>query len=210
MPVRVLLVDDHAVLREGLRHLLASDRIEIVGEAGSGLEALRLAKRLQPDVAILDVTLPELNGLEITRRLARESPRTRAIVLTMHREEAYVLEALRAGAAGFVLKSQAFADLTLAIDTVVSGTVYLSPAVSRTVVQASVGPRGSERDPLSAREREVLQLVAEGRTNKEVAFELSISVKTVESHRGALMRKLGLHDTSGLVRYAIRRGLIEA
>lgn len=210
MPVRVLVVDDHELFREGLKRLLEAEHIEVAGEAEDGLGALRMARRLVPDVVILDLTLPRLNGLEIARRLKSETPASRVVVLTMHDEDAYVLEALRAGAAGYVLKTQAFADLARAIETVMAGSVYLSPGVSRAVVEAWTGGRAPGAGPLSGREREVLQLVAEGCTNKEIAHLLSISIKTVETHRSALMRKLDLHDTAGLVRYAIRRGMIEA
>lgn len=210
MSCRVLLVDDHQVFSEGLRALLESGAVEVVGEARDGLEALKAARRLTPDVAIVDIGLPRMNGLDFVRALAREVPSARRIVLTMHSEEDYVLHALRAGAQGYVLKSQAFADVTKAIETVMSGSVYLSPSVARTVVDASLGRDGTPRDPLTSRERGVLQLVAEGRTNKEIAHLLSISIKTVEAHRTAMMRKLDMHETASLVRYAIRRGLIQA
>jgi DNA-binding NarL/FixJ family response regulator len=209
MPLRVLIVDDHEVFREGLKSLLASRKLEVTGEAGNGHDALRLARRLEPDIAIVDVGLPGLNGLETVRGLARESPKTRGIVLTVHAEDAYVIEALRAGARGYVLKTQAFADLTRAIETVRAGSVYLSPGISRVLVDASLGRTGPPPDPLSAREHEVLQLVAEGHANKQIAHRLAISIKTVETHRGAIMRKLDLHDVASLVRYAIRRGVIE-
>jgi DNA-binding NarL/FixJ family response regulator len=206
----VLVVDDHEVFREGLRKLFAGDLIEVADEAWDGLQAISKAKQLKPDVAIIDVALQSLNGFEVVRRLAQESPGTRSIMLTRHTEDAYILEALRAGAQGYVLKTQAFADLTRAIETVMSGAMYLSPDISRAVVEASLGRGGAPADPLTGREREVLQLVAQGRTNKEIAHLLSISIKTVETHRSALMRKLDLHDTASLVRYAIRRGLIRA
>jgi DNA-binding NarL/FixJ family response regulator len=210
MPTRVLIVDDHEVFRDGLKSLLTSRRIEVVAEASDGRQALRLARKVEPDIAILDIGLPGLNGLDTMRRLLRECPKTRGIVLTMHAEDAYVLEALRAGAQGYVLKSQAFADVVAAIESVMRGSPYLSPGISRALVRASVGGSDSPADPLSPREREVLQLVAEGRTNKEIGHVMSISVKTVETHRGAIMRKLDLHDIASLVRYAVRRGLIEA
>lgn len=210
MPTRVLIVDDHELFRDGLKSLLGSRGIDVVGEAPDGRQGLRLARRLEPDVAILDIGLPGLNGLDTLARLGRECPKARGIVLTMHAEDAYVIEALRAGARGYVLKSQAFADLAGAIGTVMEGSVYLSPGISSALVRASVGGAEPAAEPLSPREREVLQLVAEGRTNKEIGHLLSISVKTVETHRGAIMRKLDLHDTASLVRYAIRRGLIEA
>jgi len=210
MSTRVLIVDDHEVFREGLRSLLESRGIDVAGEFSDGRRALRQARKIRPDVAILDVSLPGLNGLDTLRGLERECPGVRGIMLTMHDEDTYVLEALRAGARGYVLKSQAFVDLTQAIETVMQGSVYMSPGIAGTLVRASLGGGGQEPERLTPREREVLQLVAEGRTNKEIAGLLSISIKTVETHRGAILRKLDLHDTASLVRYAIRRGLIEA
>jgi len=210
MSLRVLIVDDHEVFREGLKSLLVAQGFDVVGEASRGRAALRLARALMPDLAILDIAMPELNGLEAARLMGRDVPKTRCIILTMHGEDAYVLEALRAGVLGFVLKSQAFSDLTQAIHAVTAGSVYLSPGISRAVVDASLGGGAAPADPLTTREREVLHLVAEGRTTKAIADVLGISAKTVETHRGAIMRKLDIHDTPSLVRYAIRRGLIEA
>jgi DNA-binding NarL/FixJ family response regulator len=210
MPLRVLIADDHEVFREGLKSLLVSKGFEVVGETSRGRAALRLARELEPDLAILDIAMPELNGLEAARLMGRDAPHTRCIVLTMHAEDAYVLEAMRAGVRGFVLKSQAFSDLTQAIRAVAAGSVYLSPGISRAVVDASLGKSAAPTDPLTSREREVLHLVAEGRTTKAIADTLGISAKTVETHRGAIMRKLDIHDTPSLVRYAIRRGLIQA
>jgi two-component system, NarL family, response regulator NreC len=210
MSLRVLIVDDHEVFREGLKSLLVAQGFDVVGEASRGRAALRLARALTPDLAILDIAMPELNGLEAARIMGRDVPKTRCIILTMHGEDAYVLEALRAGVLGFVLKSQAFSDLTQAIQAVTAGSVYLSPGISRAVVDASLGGGVARPDPLTTREREVLHLVAEGRTTKAIADVLGISAKTVETHRGAIMRKLDIHDTPSLVRYAIRRGLIEA
>ena len=210
MSLRVLIVDDHEVFREGLKSLLVAQGFDVVGEASRGRAALRLARALTPDLAILDIAMPELNGLEAARLMGRDAPKTRCIILTMHGEDAYVLEALRAGVLGFVLKSQAFSDLTQAIHAVSAGSVYLSPGISRAVVDASLGGGVTPPDPLTTREREVLHLVAEGRTTKAIADVLGISAKTVETHRGAIMRKLDIHDTPSLVRYAIRRGLIEA
>jgi DNA-binding NarL/FixJ family response regulator len=210
MSLRVLIVDDHEVFREGLKSLLVAQGFDVVGEASRGRAALRLARALTPDLAILDIAMPELNGLEAARLMGRDVPKTRCIILTMHGEDPYVLEALRAGVRGFVLKSQAFSDLTQAIHAVTAGSVYLSPGISRAVVDASLGGGSPPADPLTTREREVLHLVAEGRTTKAIADVLGISAKTVETHRGAIMRKLDIHDTPSLVRYAIRRGLIEA
>ena len=206
---RILIADDHSVFREGLKSLLATHGFSVVGEAANGRAALKLARTTEPDIAILDVAMPELNGLETARLMARDAPNTRCIVLTMHSEEAYVVEALRAGVKGFVLKSQAFEDVIAAIRTVGAGSVYLSPGISGALVNASLGKVGVPDDPLTTREREVLQLVAEGRTSKAIADVLAISIKTVETHRGAIMRKLDIHDTPTLVRYAIRRGMIQ-
>jgi len=208
--LRVLLADDHAILREAMRSLLEANGLSVVGQASDGREAVRLAGSLHPDVAVMDVGMPELNGLDATRALLRQSPHLKVIVLTMHADDAYVFEALRAGARGFVLKTQAASDLLQAIKTVMAGETYLSPAVSGVVVEAVVSGAEPPADPLTAREHEVLQLVSEGRTTKEVAAALGISVKTAETHRTRLMQKIGVHETAGLVRYAIRRGLIQA
>jgi DNA-binding NarL/FixJ family response regulator len=168
-----------------------------------------LAAKVQPEVAILDISMPVLNGLDAARELLKSSPKTKVVLLTQHDEDHYVTEALRAGAKGYVLKSQAADDLVHAIREVCSGAVYLSPSISRAVVDAYLSRTYVSRDPLSARERQVLQLVGEGKSTKDVAAQLGISVKTAESHRARLMRKLDIHETASLVRYAIRRGLIQ-
>lgn len=198
------------VVRQGLKSLLESEDFEIVGEASDGHEASRLAGELSPDVAILDLAMPGLNGIEAGRAISRDCPSVRTIALTAHAEKKYVLAALDAGFKGYVLKSQATAQLVRAIQVVSRGSMYLSPGVSRVVVEASL--RGTElpADPLTVREREVLQLVAEGNTTKQIAKHLGVTPKTVESHRSRLMAKLEIHETAGLVRYAIRRGLIQA
>lgn len=184
--------------------------MDVVGEASDGYEAVRLAQRLRPDVAVLDVSMPLLNGLDTARQVRQVSPRTNIILLTIHDEPQYVLEALHVGIRGYVLKRQSAADLTEAIREVLGGGLYLSPGVSRAVVRAYLEKSDDPTDPLTARERQVLQLVAEGKSTKEVAALLGISVKTAESHRTRLMQKLEIHQTAGLVRYAIRRGLIQA
>jgi len=207
---RILLADDHVVVRQGLKALLEREGFDIVGEASDGREASRLARDLSPDVAILDLAMPLLNGIETGRAIARGCPSIRTIALTVHTENHYVLAALEAGFSGYVLKSQAAAQLVRAIQEVSRGAVYLSPGVSRAVVEASLRTTSRPEDPLTDREREVLQLVAEGKTTKQIASLLGVSVKTAESHRTRIMLKLKIHETAGLVRYAIRRGLIQA
>jgi DNA-binding NarL/FixJ family response regulator len=209
MSLRIVLADDHLVLREGLRALLERSGMKVVGEASDGREAVRVASQIQPDVAVLDISMPLLNGLDAAHELLRASPKTRSIVLTMHKEEQYVTDALRAGAKGYVLKSQATTELVQAIHEVGRGGVYLSPGVSRTVVDAYLTKSALPEDPLTARERQVLQLVGEGKTTKEIAVLLGVSVKTAETHRTRLMQKLDIHEIAGLVRYAIRRGLVQ-
>ncbi|MGH9467274.1 MAG: response regulator [Terriglobales bacterium] len=210
MPVRLLLADDHDVVRESLRVLLEREGFQILAEAGNGHEAVRLALATRPQVAVLDVNMPLLNGLDAARQILHECPQTRCVLLTVHTEEHYVLEALRAGVSGYVLKQKTSSELVRAINEAVAGAVFLSPDISATVVRAylhnSVEPAP---DVLGSRERQVLQLVAEGKTTKEIATLLGISAKTAESHRSHIMDKLSLHNTAGLVRYAIRRGLIQ-
>ena len=179
----------------------------VIGEASDGPEALRLAHAHQPEVAVLDIAMPLLNGLETARRLREVVPQTKTIVLTMHIEEPYILEALQAGVVGYVLKTQAAVDIVQAIQTALQGAIYLSPRVTNAVVQAYLTGVTLSSDPLTSREREVVQRIAEGQTTKEIAAHLGLSIKTVESHRINLMRKLDIHETATLVRYAIRRGL---
>jgi DNA-binding NarL/FixJ family response regulator len=207
MSIRILLAEDHVMVRQGLRALLEQAGMVVIGEASDGLEALRLAHEHKPEVAITDIAMPRLNGLETARRLREVAPQTKVIVLSMHTEEPYVLEALQAGAVGYVLKTQAAADIIQAIHTALQGTIYLSPGVTNAVVQAYLSGSTLPPDPLTAREREIVQRIAEGQTTKEIAAHLGLSVKTVESHRINLMRKLDIHETATLVRYAIRRGL---
>jgi two-component system, NarL family, response regulator NreC len=211
MSLRILLADDHEMMRQGLRALLERERFVVVGEASNGRAAIEHAERLRPDVAVVDLGMPELNGLDAAQQIVRTSPSTRVIALTMHTEDSYVMAALRAGIKGYVLKSQMGADLVQAIRDVSRGLTYLSPVVSAAVVEASLGKRPETAgERLSLREREVLQLVAEGRTTKEVAQILNVSAKTADSHRTHIMKKLDIHETAGLVRYAIREGLIQA
>lgn len=209
MPIQVLLADDHPIVREGFKSLLEREGLQVVGEASDGHEAVRLAQTLHPDVAVLDLSMPLLNGLQAAREILHTSPRTRTILLTMYTEDQYVLEAMRAGVRGYVVKRQAVMDLVQAIREVANGAIYLSPSVSQAVVRAYLGKTDLPPDPLSSRERQVLQLVAEGKTTKEIAQLLGISVKTAESHRTHIMEKLDIHETAGLVRYAIRRGMIQ-
>lgn len=209
MGIRILLADDHKIVRQGLSSLLEEQGFQIVGESGNGQEAVHLAEKLHPDVAVLDIGMPLLNGIDAAKEIARVSPRTRTILLTMYIEESYVLNALRAGARGYLLKSRAAEDLVQAIRDVTRGEMYLSPGISETVVQAFLNATTPPTELLSDRERQVLQLIAEGKRTKEIATILGISVNTAESHRNHIMEKLNIHDVAGLVRYAIRQGLIQ-
>jgi DNA-binding NarL/FixJ family response regulator len=211
-PIRLLLAEDHALVRAGIRSLLASvPDIEVVGEAGDGREALAILERTPADVAILDITMPGMNGLEAASRIAERWPATRVIILSMHSNEEYVARALRAGAAGYLLKDAGTSELEAAIRAVVLGQTFLSPAVSKRAVGGGEGGRAERPtafEALTPRQREVLQLIAEGHSTKGVAAVLGLSVKTVETHRTQLMQRLGIHDVAGLVRYAMRVGLI--
>jgi two-component system response regulator NreC len=224
--IRVLLADDHDIMRDGLRALLelAGD-IQVVGDARTGREAVEEAERLLPDVVLMDITMPELDGVEACRRIRQRTPEVRVLFLTMHEADEYLFRALRAGAAGYVIKRTATADLLAAVRAVARGESFLSPSVARTLVSEFAGSdhrqvgasaddgdelsRRDAYDTLSGREREVLQLVAEGSTNPEIAEQLHLSVKTVQSHRAAVMEKLELHDVTHLVRYAVRKGLVD-
>ena len=208
MALRVLLADDHVVVRQGLKALLERQGVEVVAEAPDGQVAVDLAKRLRPDVAVLDIVMPLLNGVEAAHQIAEAVAGARLILLTMHSEDHYVLEAIRDGVRGFVVKTQAAEDLFQAIHEVCRGGIYVSPGVSETILHA-LRTASPPREPLTRRERQVLQLVAEGRGTKQIAGLLEISVKTAEFHRARIMAKLGVHETAGLVRYAIREGIIE-
>jgi DNA-binding NarL/FixJ family response regulator len=209
-----MLAEDHTLMRAGLRALLTDiGGTEIVGEASNGHEALKKVETLEPDVVLLDITLPELNGLEVAKRVAKDYPRVRVIMLSMHQDPVYVRQALQAGAKGYLVKGADVPELELALRAVMRGDTYLSPAISAEVVGEYL--RGEEASPsplgaLTPRQREILQLIAEGRTTKDIAAKLDLSVKTVESHRAELMTRLDIHDVAGLVRFAIRSGLISA
>lgn len=208
--IRVLLADDHVLVREGLRALLAKEAdIQVVAEAGDGREAIRVARETRPDVAAMDLSMPLLNGVEAARQMAAWDRPPGVILLTVHAEDRYVLEAIRAGVRGYVLKKQAAADLVRAIREVSGGGVYLSPGISAAVIEAVRSPQAPLEEPLTTREREVLQLVAEGKTTKEIAVLLGVSVKTADAHRTRLMQKLDIHDIASLTRYAIRQGIIQ-
>src|SRR6266403_2199064 len=197
MPTRILVADDHLIVRQALKALLEGEGFSVVAEVGDGVEAVRVARERCPDVAVLDLSMPLLNGLDAAREIQQACPRARAILLTIHTEDHYVLE------------TQAAADLVRAISEVQKGAVYLSPGVSQTVVQAYLTKAELPPDLLTPRERQVLQLVAEGNTTKQVAKLLGITQKTAESHRTRIMEKLDVHETASLVRYAVRRGLIQ-
>lgn len=202
-----MLADDHSVVRQGLRTLLEREGFHVVAEASDGRDAVRFAKDLRPDVAVLDLTMPRMNGLEAGRAIGQGA--TRVVLLTMHAGEQHIAAALRAGIRAYVLKTQAADDLVDAIRAVVKGEAYLSPGVSDFVLQAYLDGERAPADQLTPRERQVLQLVAEGNTSKEIAVLLGVSVKTAESYRAHVMEKLDIHHTAGLVRYAIRAGLVE-
>jgi len=212
-PIRVLLADDHTLVRAGIRSLLENmEGIEVIAEAGDGREALRLVRTHRPDVVLMDIAMPGLNGLEAAARIAKKFPNVRVIILSMHVNEEYVLQALRAGAAGYMVKGADAAELEIAIRAVARGETYLSPMVSKHVVTDYIQRISGETSPLellTPRQREVLQLIAEGYSTKKIARTLKISVKTVETHRMQLMERLDIHDIAGLVRYAIRVGLVK-
>jgi len=208
--IRILLADDHAVVRQGFRMVLgAHPDMEIVGEAGNGREAVELAERLKPEVVVMDVSMPELNGIEATRRLAASTPHTRVLALSMHKDSVYVREILRAGARGYLLKDSVADDLVAAVRAVASGEGYLSPQVSSAVLDDYRRHVTNPIDLLTSREREVLQMLAEGKTNKEIAGVLNLSAYTVEAHRGRVMEKLNVHTIADLVRFAVRYGLVD-
>ncbi|HWQ32523.1 MAG TPA: response regulator transcription factor [Blastocatellia bacterium] len=214
MAIRVLLADDHTLVRAGIHALIHNfEGVEVVAEASDGREALKLVSEHLPDVVMADVGMPGLNGIEITARLSKEHPQVRVLILSMHASEEYVLQALRAGAAGYLVKGADPTELELAIRAVMRNETWLSPAISKHVVSdyiRRVSAEGTPLDLLTQRQREILQLIAEGHSTREIAHLLRISIKTVESHRADLMQRLDIHDLAGLTRYAIRTGLISS
>ncbi len=213
--IRVLLADDHAIVREGVKRILTAEPdLEVVGEAEDGLQAVEQAKKLKPDVAVLDISMPGINGIEATKQIKAALPDTHTLALTMHSDDSYVFQLLKAGASGYVLKRAAATDLVQAIRAARRGEAFLYPSVAKAVVadylkRVETGEGRETYDGLTEREKEILTLVAEGATNQDIAQKLYISVKTVQTHRAHIMEKLNLHDRTMLVRYAIRKGLIE-
>ena len=212
--MRILLADDHALVRAGIRSLLEKiPGVEVAGEASNGREAIELIRTELPDLVLMDIAMKELGGLEALPRITKNFPSVKVIILSAHANEEYVIRALRSGAAGYMLKDAATLELELAINSVAQGKTYLSPSISRTVIDSyleRVGSLSSPIEQLTARQREILQLIAEGKNTKEIAGTLEISVKTVEAHRLQLMARLNIHDVPGLVRYAVRSGLVSA
>lgn len=206
----VIIADDHRMFRQGLKVLLEAEGFQVVGEAENGQEAIRLARQHNPQVAVLDYSMPVLNGIDAAREIQRQSPDTAVVLLTMYDDERYALEALKCAVRGFVLKHQTSADLVNAIREVLQGSIYLSPSISAAVVKSLMSNNGELSELLTGRERQVLQLIAEGNTTKDIAGQLHLSVKTAESHRSRIMSKLDVHNIAGLVRYSIRQGIIQA
>src|SRR5438445_5952991 len=215
--ITVILADDHTVVRQGLRALLeAEEDMSVVGEAENGRQAVQMIKRLQPDVVVMDIAMPTLNGLEATRQVSRDSPKCKVLVLSSYSDDEYVQQLTEAGAAGYLVKQTAATDLLKAIREAQKGNAYFSPSIAKRLRDhcrhtfVSGQPARRRSDYLTTREAEVLQLIAEGRANKQIAAELSISIKTVEKHRQQVMNKLGIHDVAGLTRHAIAKGIIES
>lgn len=215
--IKVLLADDHTVVRQGLRALLEAERdITVVGEAANGREAVQMTKKLLPDVVVMDIAMPNLNGLEATRQIAKEVPSARLLVLSSYNDDEYVHQITGAGATGYLLKQTAATDLIKAVREARRGNAFFSPVISRRLVEryrkevSSGAPMKKRNDLLTSREAEVLQLIAEGLANKQIAAELDISIKTVEKHRQQVMNKLNIHDIAGLTRYALSKGIVES
>jgi two-component system response regulator NreC len=206
MPIRILLADDHAMIRQGLKAILEAEGFQVPGEASNGIQAVELSQKLRPDIVVLDISMPLLNGIDASRQILEARPQTKIILLTAHTQEQYVLQGLRHGVTGYLLKENAADELVNAVRTVAGGAIYITAGVSRAVVQAfSADP---SRELLSPRERQVLQLIAEGKSMKEIGALLGISSRTADSHRTKIMEKVALHDTASLVRYAISIGLV--
>lgn len=211
---RIVIAEDHTILRAGLRALLSTRKnIEVVGEAGDGREAVRIVDKLLPDLVLMDLSMPKMNGMEAIREIKNHNPQIRIIALTVHKSDEYVLATLEAGADGYILKDASQSELFLAIQYVMEGKVYLSPSISAKIVDVYLGNREGEKkhlilDTLTHREKEILKLIAEGNKNKNIADQLFISVKTVEKHRSNLMKKLDLHNTAALTTYAIKKKII--
>ncbi len=210
---RVLIADDHAIVRAGLRALLAEDAaFELVGEAAGGYEAIELVEKTNPEVLILDLSMPDLDGISVTRKIKPQFPALKILILTLHEDEALLKEAIKAGAAGYILKRAAEAELISAIRTILRGDLYVDPAMVRSLLEESQSPKINQKDPtesLTQRETEILRLIVEGYTNRQIGQELNISIRTVEGHRANISDKLGLHNRVELVRYARQHGLIE-
>ncbi len=209
MAIKVLIAEDHQLVRQGLTALLEKEGFTVVAEAANGQEALKLTLKLRPDVAVLDIAMPILNGIDAAREIQRVSPKTMTVLLSMHTDSHYILDGLRAGAKGFILKTHATEDLVRGVRKAAHGESYLSPELSEAVLQAYRGKSDIPADLLSPRERQVLQLIAEGKSNKEIACSLNITAKTVETHRTRIMEKLDIHNIASLVRYAVRSGLVQ-
>jgi two-component system, NarL family, response regulator NreC len=209
MPVRIVLVDDHVLIRQGLKSLIERDGFQVVGEASDGREAIDQIRSHLPDIVVMDISMPAFNGLNAAWEIQSSFPKTKTILLTQHDENQYVSEALEAGVKGYVLKNQATSDLLNAIKQVSRGQVYLSPGVSQALVESYNSKSDKSGARLTLREKQVLQLIAEGKSTKDIASVLGISVKTAESHRTRLMHKLDIHETASLVRYAVRNGIVQ-
>lgn len=205
-----VIADDHRMFRQAIRSLLEDEGFEILGEAEDGHEAVKLVSQLSPQLALLDYGMPKLNGSFAAEEIQKRSPDTQVVLLTMYDDESFALEAIKSGVRGYVLKQQAAQELVAALRQVLSGSIYLSPAISEPVVKALVSKKQQPNDLLTAREKQVLQLIAEGNTTKDIAAMLHLSVKTAESHRSNIMNRLDVHNVASLVRYAIRQGMIEA
>jgi len=205
-----IIADDHRMFRQAIRSLLEEEGFDVLGEAGDGHEAIKLVARHSPQLALLDYGMPSLNGCAAAEEIQKRSPDTQVVLLTMYDDETFALEAVKCGVRGYVLKQQAAQELAGALRHVLKGSIYLSPGISESVIEALLANKETARDPLTAREKQVLQLIAEGHTTKDIASKLHLSVKTAESHRSNIMNRLDVHNVASLVRYAIRRGMIEA